>query len=140
MQIWQLLFSFEGRINRATWWLTWLAVVACIFMPWLFLRVAESSLGIAAIVFQLILLLPVMWIQLALSAKRLHDLDRSAWWLLVFYALPATLQGIADHAGALHLLFFLPSVAFIFWGIVELGFLSGTYGPNHYGPDPLQRA
>ena len=24
------------------------------------------------------------------------------------------------------------------WGLVELGFLRGTVGPNPYGPDPLQ--
>ena len=26
------------------------------------------------------------------------------------------------------------------WGLVELGFLRGTVGPNQYGPDPLEPA
>jgi uncharacterized membrane protein YhaH (DUF805 family) len=24
------------------------------------------------------------------------------------------------------------------WGLVEIGFLRGTVGPNQYGPDPLE--
>ena len=64
---------------------------------------------------------------------------------MIFYILPVILQGIADyaiadHARALRLLFTLPSCALYIWGIAELGFLRGTTGPNHYGPDPLQQA
>ena len=32
----------------------------------------------------------------------------------------------------------LASLAISIWGLVELGFLRGTVGPNQYGPDPLQ--
>jgi uncharacterized membrane protein YhaH (DUF805 family) len=30
-------------------------------------------------------------------------------------------------------------LALAVWGIVELGFLRGTAGPNQFGPDPLQQ-
>jgi uncharacterized membrane protein YhaH (DUF805 family) len=32
----------------------------------------------------------------------------------------------------------LASLVISIWGLVELGFLRGTVGPNQYGPDPLQ--
>ena len=32
----------------------------------------------------------------------------------------------------------LASFVISIWGLVELGFLRGTVGPNPYGPDPLQ--
>jgi uncharacterized membrane protein YhaH (DUF805 family) len=43
-----------------------------------------------------ILYIPLIWIGLALGAKRRHDRDKSAWWLLVFYALPTILSTAAD--------------------------------------------
>jgi hypothetical protein len=39
-----------------------------------------------------ILYIPLIWIGLAIGAKRLHDRDKSAWWLLVFYAAPGILS------------------------------------------------
>ena len=43
-----------------------------------------------------LLYVPLIWIGLALGAKRLHDRDKSAWWLLVFYAMPTILSTAAD--------------------------------------------
>jgi uncharacterized membrane protein YhaH (DUF805 family) len=85
-----------------------------------------------------ILYIPLIWINLAIGAKRLHDRDKSAWWLLLFYAAP----GILSTAGSqmedvgfiiLHIISFSISV----WAFVELGCLRGTPGANRYGPDPL---
>src|SRR2546430_13641751 len=86
----------------------------------------------------LVLYIPLIWIGLALSAKRLHDRDKSAWWLLVFYALPTILSTAADRTEdvqfiTLHLISFGITV----WAFVELGCLRGTVGSNRYGPDPL---
>jgi uncharacterized membrane protein YhaH (DUF805 family) len=76
------LFSFEGRIGRLEFWLTYLA------------SLAAYGLGYAAAVLlfgQLaggLLLLPLVvaysWVSLAQSVKRLHDTSRSGWWLLKF--------------------------------------------------------
>jgi uncharacterized membrane protein YhaH (DUF805 family) len=50
---------------------------------------------------------------LAVSVRRLHDLDRSGWWLL----LVLTVIGV---------------ILLIIWD-----FIKGTAGPNRFGPDPL---
>ena len=138
MPISQLLFSFNGRINRAKWWLTGLAILACMIALVLIGLAAGALVGLAIVV--LILYIPMLWVGLAVGAKRLHDRDKSAWWLLVFYVLPGVLQGIAEHTGALSFIFYLVAAGISIWGIVELGFLRGTDGSNQYGPDPLQQA
>lgn len=51
----------------------------------------------------------------------------------MFYLLPALLGGLADTS----FIFSLASFAVSIWGLVELGFLRGTPGPNQYGPDPI---
>jgi Protein of unknown function (DUF805) len=76
--------------------------------------------------------------RLAIGAKRLHDRDKSAWWLLVFYAAPGILSTAGNRLEdvgfiILHVISFAISV----WAFVELGCLRGTPGPNRYGPDPL---
>jgi uncharacterized membrane protein YhaH (DUF805 family) len=68
--------------------------------------------------------------------KRLHDRDKSGWWLLVFYVLPGVLNTIGESLAA-GWIFSLASFAVSIWALVELGFLRGTAGPNRYGPDPL---
>jgi uncharacterized membrane protein YhaH (DUF805 family) len=85
-----------------------------------------------------ILYIPLIWIGLAIGAKRLHDRDKSAWWLLVFYAAPGILSTAGNRLEdvgfiILHVISFAISV----WAFVELGCLRGTPGPNRYGPDPL---
>ncbi len=94
---------------------------------------------VAASLIVLLLYLPLLWIGLAIGAKHLHDREKSAWWLLVFYVLPSMLQVFADYAGATGFIFNLAGAAIAIWSLIELGFLRGTPGPNEYGPDPLQR-
>jgi uncharacterized membrane protein YhaH (DUF805 family) len=53
---------------------------------------------------------------LAVSVRRLHDLDRTGWWLLII------LTGIG-------------LILLLIWFC-----LRGTTGPNRYGPDPLAAA
>ena len=53
---------------------------------------------------------------LAVTFRRLHDTDRSAWWILV---------GLIPFLGALALLVFYC--------------LDGTPGANRFGPDPKGR-
>jgi uncharacterized membrane protein YhaH (DUF805 family) len=84
--------------------------------------------------------LPVLVSCLAISVRRLHDRDRSGWWLLVFVVCPLAFQG----AGSLNTLDAGPAVALLvaslvlsIWGFIELGCVPGTSGPNRYGLDPL---
>jgi uncharacterized membrane protein YhaH (DUF805 family) len=52
---------------------------------------------------------------LAVSIRRLHDLDRTGWWILI------ALTGIG-------------AILLIIWYVMK-----GTDGPNRFGPDPLDR-
>ena len=52
---------------------------------------------------------------LAVGVRRLHDTDRSGWWLLI---------GLIPLIGAIVLFVFLVS--------------GGTRGPNRFGPDPIE--
>jgi uncharacterized membrane protein YhaH (DUF805 family) len=135
MPITQLLFSFRGRINRAAWWLTTVATIAAVVAVMFVALAGGGLLGVGLVL--MVLYIPLLWIGLAVGAKRLHDRDKSAWWLLLFYVLPSLLQGIADQVGGLGVVLNLAGFALTIWGLVELGFLRGTPGPNQYGPDPL---
>jgi uncharacterized membrane protein YhaH (DUF805 family) len=140
-----LLFSFHGRINRKPFWLTTIAIVVIIsilvgllivFAGAAFLTGDISALGGFALLI-VIFYIPLLWISLALGAKRLHDRDKSAWWLLLFYLLPAVIGNAGPYAGGPEIVFTVASLAISLWALVELGFLRGTAGPNRYGRDPL---
>jgi uncharacterized membrane protein YhaH (DUF805 family) len=79
------------------------------------------------------------WIYLATAIKRLHDRDRSGWWIVPFVFLPRLLFRFSDWLPASS--WFLPFDwaihALWLWGIVEMFCLRGTSGSNCFGPDPL---
>jgi uncharacterized membrane protein YhaH (DUF805 family) len=138
----QLLFSFQGRLNRKPYWMTVIATMVIIIVLLLFalILIREHRFEFAGLtlVLLVILYIPLIWIGLAIGAKRLHDRDKSAWWLLVFYAAPGILSTAGNRMEdvgfiILHIISFGISV----WAFVELGCLRGTPGPNRYGPDPL---
>jgi uncharacterized membrane protein YhaH (DUF805 family) len=172
MGVGHYLFGFSGRINRAKMWLFVLievvyavvavgAVLSAIGLdhiaavaqhretPEVFMR----SPGLLPIfgIFGLMNLL-LFFVSLAVTTKRLHDRNKSAWWLLVFVFLPLVLQIVrfasiiaAVHAngvaGAMNnpMGTLLGGIAFLIalWAFVELYCLRGTTGENQYGRDPL---
>lgn len=133
-----LFFSFEGRINRLPFWIASLAAVFVLaFLIVLSLALGGPSEETATVIF--ILAIPGVWIALALGAKRLHDRDKSAWWLLVFYVLPSALEEIGKDTGRAGIILILIALVLSLWALVELGFRRGTNGPNRYGADPLNR-
>lgn len=56
-----------------------------------------------------------VWCWIALSIKRLHDRERSAWWMLLWVA---------------------TIIGFVIW-LVMVGCQSGTDGHNRYGDEPM---
>jgi uncharacterized membrane protein YhaH (DUF805 family) len=136
--------SFDGRANRQRYWLTSLAVAALLGVG----AVVVSLMSVAATVLA-VLLVPLfllyLWIVLAVGARRLHDREKSAWWLMVFQGVPILLSalrglmilGTGNEAAGPGALLGLIGLGFSIWGFVELGFLKGTAGPNRFGPDPL---
>jgi uncharacterized membrane protein YhaH (DUF805 family) len=144
-----LLFSFDGRINRGKYWLAALIYVAVWTtfiagsLVWLggldldnLLSLAGAGLMIWFVGFILFILLT--WSGLAVGVKRLHDRDKSGWWILLFWLGPGILGGwqTAPNMGG-SLVLSLAAGVIAIWGFVELGCLSGTLGPNRYGPDPF---
>jgi len=99
--------GFSGRAARSEYWYWTLFVVVASFVAGIIDGLV--GLGFIGAIVSLALLLP----GIAVSARRLHDLDRTAWWLLI------ALTGI----GLIVLLVF--------------DCIKGTAGPNRFGPDPL---
>ena len=99
-----LLFSFNGRINRAKYWLAvliymvvWTAFIAgCLI--WLGGMSIDNLLSFAGTALLLwligvILLVAGTWSGLAVGVKRLHDRDKSGWWILLYWLGPSILGG-----------------------------------------------
>ena len=152
----RFLFSFKGRFNRARYWLFVLlyalALVVIIALGGSFIYAGATGGGIAGaavstVLFSILLLvffLIALIASIAVSVKRLHDRDKSGWWLLVFFFAPALLSGISeatnpspDELSGTGLIFALLSLVVAIWAFVELGVLRGTVGDNKYGPDPV---
>jgi uncharacterized membrane protein YhaH (DUF805 family) len=150
-----LLFTYSGRINRGKFWLAtaiyfaiMIVVIAVGFIMVgnsLLIAADEEAADIAAGVISkgigYVLILLVIYVPMVISGvmvgiKRLHDRDKSGWWLLVFYLLPAVLGWLSDSISG-GVILSLASLAVSIWGLVELGFLRGTAGANRFGPDPL---
>ena len=158
----QLLFGFKGRIQRLYWWITSLVVAAAAGMLTQSLEFWAQQIGSGAVdpdtsVFEpsgwfgvgvgLIAILN-MWINLAVGAKRLHDRDRSFWWLVwqtlvLFLAIVLAVVAVLMPEEQRTTWFVLAglvgmvAVGLGIWLLVEMGFLRGTQGPNRFGPDPL---
>ncbi len=134
MDLFQLLFGFSGRINRAKYWLALVIYIAAMLI--MAGIVIGAGMAMMFFIVAIIVYIPAVISCFAVGIKRLHDRDKSGWWLLVFYVLPAVLGWLAETTGP-YLVFELASFAFAIWGLVELGFLRGTAGANQYGPGPL---
>jgi uncharacterized membrane protein YhaH (DUF805 family) len=146
----KLLFGFGGRINRAKYWLTiliygllWVvyAIIVAILMGGLRADALGGATGgsIAVIALMVILVFVGLWSSLAAAIKRLHDRNKSGWWILLFGIVPGILNGVAQSmdATSIGILIALIGASIAIWGFVEIGCLKGTTGPNDYGPDPI---
>ena len=113
-----LLFSFEGRVGRGAYW--GLVVVSVVLFGGLGAFSVMSALnspdpaaaGGGVSIAMMIASLLFLWPALAIQAKRWHDVDKSAWWILI---------NLVPAVGGL--------VALVF-----NGFIAGTPGTNRFGP------
>jgi len=162
------LFGFEGRINRAKYWLAalimlcwmiFLLLLSALPINYLFGAPAKFSFNIdnlfiifdpqalrslqkpeiAMIVANFLFMPLVLWMWLATSVKRLHDRDKSGWWLVPFFAIPNLFHQFSERLPDSYLV--LPLALMVLglclWGFVELYFLSGSRKTNRFGPNPL---
>lgn len=106
--------EFTGRARRQEYWWFGLFVV----IVGLVLSVIESVLfgramghyGILSGIWNLATLLP----SLGVAIRRMHDVGRSGWWLLILF-IPL-----------------IGALVVLYWFVQR-----GTVGPNEYGPDPV---
>lgn len=87
MNPFDLLFGFKGRINRAKFWLAAL-IYAVFFLAVVGITMSMSSSLDALFGVGLIAYIPLIVSGIAVGIKRLHDRDKSGWWLLLFYVGP----------------------------------------------------
>jgi uncharacterized membrane protein YhaH (DUF805 family) len=137
--------DFSGRAPRAEYWWFVLALI----VGYIVLSIIESILGINHMVagvygpLTVLLWLATLVPTIAVGVRRLHDTNRSGWWLLlpiVPYALAFALGGAAMMRGlgagmGIAMIFMLLGAA---GAIVLLVFycLPSTPGDNRYGPNP----
>ena len=141
----RLLFGFNGRISRARYLAVQLALLAFWLVLWL-----KSPLGQWAAL-QAGVVIAMLWINTATTAKRLHDRNKSGWWTIavlivnplsyVYYGLFFGLFFGVDISGAQEMLLVMGAVALSVlqtWIVIELFFLIGTDGLNRFGEDPTR--
>ena len=143
--------DFTGRAPRAEFWWYFLAVIIASIVA----RIIDNILGMSLMgpygPLSLILMLGLLVPNIAVGVRRLHDTDRSGWWILlpvVPYCLAFVLGGAAMMGGAasgsamgmgagmgIAAIFLLIGAA---CALLLLVFycLPGTPGDNRYGPNP----
>lgn len=107
-------FNFSGRARRSEYWFFALfnflvAVGLTIFDMMIGSFSDGSSFGLFSGLYTLLMIIP----NLSLTFRRLHDIGRSAWWILF---------GMIPIIGAITLLVFM--------------FLDSEPSENQYGPNP----
>ena len=99
--------DFAGRSRRKEYWSFWLLT----FIAGIVAGLIDGMLGMTGMVgpygpLTALLYLGIIVPSIACAIRRMHDQDRSGWWIL------------------------FPIVNLVFL------FLEGTKGPNRFGPDP----
>ncbi len=120
-----LLFSVQGRANRAKFWLVALGIVVVEVILFAVIlggaalsgdpEQIAAAMGPVASVVILVFVVIATWISIAVAVKRYHDRNKSGWWVLIV---------------------FVPVIGGL-WYLIECGFLRGTVGQNRFGPDPV---
>jgi uncharacterized membrane protein YhaH (DUF805 family) len=137
---WRNYFSFQGRLNRKPYWLMSLVLIGVAFAAFIVIAMLAALLKLAWIL-AAPLLIALVWGSMSIAARRLHDRNKSAWWLLLYQGLPMVLsflQGLMKLGGA-GPASLLGAIGFCLsmWVLVDLGILRGTSGANRFGDDPL---
>lgn len=113
------LFSFDGRINRAKWWLFLLVVFAYIVASTIMLFVFGMITPVLAFIWGIVFLIGcvvLIYASFAVGVKRLHDRGKSGLWLLAFYVLPYVIGVVAFWT--------------MLWGVLAWALQMGSEMPN----------
>lgn len=138
--------TFSGRAGRAEYWLFWLFLMLS-SLSFTIVEMATKAAGSTTatllidgvnMLFSLFMFMP----NLAVGVRRLHDIDRTGWWLLlpVGMSVAGGVIGVAlatsRSGGGAPMA--LAAIGLIVGAIVLFVFtlLPGTRGGNRFGPDP----
>lgn len=102
--------DFQGRSSRSEYWWAYLGIIIIYFVIGFVGGLLGETIGSILI---LLAVLAILVPSIAIGVRRLHDTDKSGWWLLI---------GLIPLAGLVLLFFYVQK---------------GTTGPNRFGPDPL---
>jgi uncharacterized membrane protein YhaH (DUF805 family) len=140
--------DFTGRAPRAEYWWFVLAMIILFVV----LSIVESIVGLNKMILGVygpltaLLWLAVLVPSLSVGVRRLHDTNRSGWWLLLMvpYAVAAVMMvrsmsaaaatGSVPGFGAAGIVGLIGFVCIIV--LLVFYCLPGTAGENQYGPDP----
>ncbi|HEX4860965.1 MAG TPA: DUF805 domain-containing protein [Rhizomicrobium sp.] len=140
--------TFSGRARRAEfWWFILFDFLVRMGANIVDAIIGQTKLGPIGLLTGLALLLP----GLAVAVRRLHDTDRSGFWLLgfviafvvvIFGALAAGFSAMMDNntpsaGGVIALIVCGLAVVGLYVAWIVVMCIKGTRGPNRYGPDPL---
>lgn len=102
-------FSFNGRIRRLEYGMSYLIYMVAAFMASILTMTFDDPEGRTANSLLILLYFPMLWFLLAQGAKRCHDRGNNGWWQIIpFYG---------------------------FWML----FADGEIGNNEYGENPKVR-
>ena len=104
--------GFSGRSQRSEYWyfvLFYMLIYIALTAVDYFAGLGAAGIGLLSTIFSLAMLIP----SLAVSVRRLHDTDRSGWWILIG---------------------FVPVIGFIV--LLVFFVMDSTPGSNRFGPNP----
>lgn len=119
-------FSFKGRLNRWRYFLLSLPLGGLMLIAFVYITIKLNSNTVtntAAYIYlaMYILLIIILSISgISLTVRRLHDLDKTGWFVLIQFLNFIPVLSLFALAFNLYVMFF-----------------PGTDGPNPYGEDPL---
>jgi uncharacterized membrane protein YhaH (DUF805 family) len=98
-----------------------------------------STATLLPLLFRVIVTPIVVWCCAATLIKRLHDRNKSGWWIVPFFVVPSLYHQFEDRLDDTYFVAFVGLIASVLglWCFVEIACLKGTTGPNRFGPDPL---
>jgi uncharacterized membrane protein YhaH (DUF805 family) len=156
------IFGFNGRINRACYWLYLGAAVFALVLLHAVHGFTTASFtpasnaveagffgalfAVLGDLLSLLVVLAILFSGTALTVRRLHDRDKDGAWAILYLLVPVFLFELGqllldDHVEAVHslpYLFQFVALLVLAWSFVELCCRRGSIGDNRFGADPLQ--
>src|SRR5260221_12059938 len=88
-----LFFNFSGRVNRAKFWIAALIFAAINVVMAILDYVTDQNFVVQSLNGMLSIVMLIS--SIAVGVKRLHDRNKSSWYLLLFYFVPGVLAALS---------------------------------------------